>query len=176
MARVVQGSVTQTPAATFSDKWCGGELSTEQVPGDTPYPDMALVRWRIICIVRNMERFSEGLRSPLLFWECILVPAELINYKPNILLATTLHISLASCYIHPCYNWLWCEIFVWDKWTWRNCSRACIESEDSYYRLLPCHSLLKLSWYIILKYFRVYFHSLLIALICITIYLRITWI
>ena len=61
---------------------------------------MALVRWRIICIVRNMERFSEGLRSPLLFWECLLVPAELINYKPNILLATTLHISLASCYIH----------------------------------------------------------------------------
>ena len=46
-----------------------------------------------------MERFSEGLRSPLLFWECILVPAELINYKPNILLATTLqtlHISLAT--------------------------------------------------------------------------------
>ena len=48
---------------------------------------------------QNMERFSEGLRSPLLFWECILLPAELINYKPNILLATTLqtlHISLAT--------------------------------------------------------------------------------
>ena len=51
-----------------------------------------------------------------------------------------------------------------------------MHSEDSYYRLLPCHSLLKLSWYIILKYFRVYFHSLLIALICIIIYLRIAWI
>ena len=91
------GSVTQTPAAP--SRINGGELSTEQVPGDTPNPDMALVRWRIICIVRNMERFSEGLRSPLLFWECILVPAELINYKPNILLATTLqtiHISLAT--------------------------------------------------------------------------------
>ena len=104
-----------------------------------------------------MERFSEGLRSPLLFWECILVPAELINYKPNILLA----------------NWLWNGIFVWDKWRWRNCSRACIKPEDCYYRILPCQSLLKLSWYIILKYFRVYFHSLLIALICIIIYLRI---
>ena len=48
-----------------------------------------------------------------------------------------------------------------------------MKPEDCYYRILPCQSLLKLSWYIILKYFRVYFHSLLIALICIIIYLRI---
>ena len=87
---MVQGRVTQTPAAP--SRINGGELSRFQGTGDTANPDciyMALVRWRLICIVRNMERFSEGLRSPLLFWECILVPGELINYKLNILLANT---------------------------------------------------------------------------------------
>ena len=123
-----------------------------------------------------MERFSKGLRSPLLFWECILVPAELINYKPNILLATTLHISLATS---TASTQLCCEVvYLYGCMGYVNMKKllSSMHSEDSYYRLLPCHSLLKLSWYIILKYFRVYFHSLLIALICIIIYLRIAWI